>query len=602
MTRNDDRDGVRCVGLADRARGALQRIRDLRVGSRLAIGNVAQGAPDALLEVGAARRHRQIEVAALPVKIAEELAARFLQQRCGGLLGAPSPFDRDDRAVFLEDGQLADRTVKRKLRHARVMALSVAGADGRPGDAPLSSERGATRDGWVCSIMEFESAVSIFRNTYGRPPEEAVRVAVAHAAQLSPLVLALLETGAAGEMLTWQEENLLFTGLFVLAEAKRREVFRPLLTLLASDPAIAAGVFDEDFMRFDALLLTLADDDAGPLLTLAGDIETRSELRTAAFRALTGLVLDGRADRDAFIRVLDAVDADPEEIEHPAIWWAWADAIAGLRLREFIPRVRRMVDDGRFFAHRETDWVHWLGLFDMPEPFRPVGEIADAMASLRECATPDEPQAFRVPRHLLNWLERALKQQPDVLSLEKIDGFLTGTLCGPAPWPGADGTIREAWIQGITRAEVKQEARRLLRARFAEIENQLQSNNAPDPFLHTLPGFKPGELWASGFLEYVLETQQSWMRLTQHPAGSALIVLLLAVAGVHRKGGELRDDIWNNLGELALDIRRFWTEGAPRWAITALKAGRNDPCPCGSGRKFKKCCASVEARMMQAAE
>ncbi|HEX9194067.1 MAG TPA: SEC-C metal-binding domain-containing protein [Burkholderiales bacterium] len=23
------------------------------------------------------------------------------------------------------------------------------------------------------------------------------------------------------------------------------------------------------------------------------------------------------------------------------------------------------------------------------------------------------------------------------------------------------------------------------------------------------------------------------------------------------------------------------------------KIGRNDPCPCGSGRKFKKCCAAA---------
>lgn len=26
-------------------------------------------------------------------------------------------------------------------------------------------------------------------------------------------------------------------------------------------------------------------------------------------------------------------------------------------------------------------------------------------------------------------------------------------------------------------------------------------------------------------------------------------------------------------------------------AATTLKAGRNDPCPCGSGKKYKKCCA-----------
>jgi len=27
----------------------------------------------------------------------------------------------------------------------------------------------------------------------------------------------------------------------------------------------------------------------------------------------------------------------------------------------------------------------------------------------------------------------------------------------------------------------------------------------------------------------------------------------------------------------------------------ALRPGRNDPCPCGSGRKFKKCCAAGSA-------
>ena len=36
-------------------------------------------------------------------------------------------------------------------------------------------------------------------------------------------------------------------------------------------------------------------------------------------------------------------------------------------------------------------------------------------------------------------------------------------------------------------------------------------------------------------------------------------------------------------------------EAAPRLAIVPppLKtAGRNDPCPCGSGKKFKKCCGA----------
>jgi hypothetical protein len=27
----------------------------------------------------------------------------------------------------------------------------------------------------------------------------------------------------------------------------------------------------------------------------------------------------------------------------------------------------------------------------------------------------------------------------------------------------------------------------------------------------------------------------------------------------------------------------------------APKVGRNDPCPCGSGKKFKKCCGGLKA-------
>ncbi|MEY4631795.1 MAG: hypothetical protein RIQ81_1915 [Pseudomonadota bacterium] len=27
---------------------------------------------------------------------------------------------------------------------------------------------------------------------------------------------------------------------------------------------------------------------------------------------------------------------------------------------------------------------------------------------------------------------------------------------------------------------------------------------------------------------------------------------------------------------------------------TSPKTGRNDPCPCGSGKKFKKCCGGVQ--------
>ena len=44
------------------------------------------------------------------------------------------------------------------------------------------------------------------------------------------------------------------------------------------------------------------------------------------------------------------------------------------------------------------------------------------------------------------------------------------------------------------------------------------------------------------------------------------------------------------------DIRRYWLPRRKSAVATVQrdtpKVGRNDPCPCGSGKKFKKCCGA----------
>jgi uncharacterized protein len=47
----------------------------------------------------------------------------------------------------------------------------------------------------------------------------------------------------------------------------------------------------------------------------------------------------------------------------------------------------------------------------------------------------------------------------------------------------------------------------------------------------------------------------------------------------------------------AQDLRLFWMDRAPKPETRRVEAtpGRNDPCPCGSGKKYKKCHGSVEA-------
>jgi len=56
--------------------------------------------------------------------------------------------------------------------------------------------------------------------------------------------------------------------------------------------------------------------------------------------------------------------------------------------------------------------------------------------------------------------------------------------------------------------------------------------------------------------------------------------------------GGLPISIWNQLRHESLgNIQIAWREG--KYALRkAIKTGRNDPCPCGSGKKHKKCCGS----------
>lgn len=41
------------------------------------------------------------------------------------------------------------------------------------------------------------------------------------------------------------------------------------------------------------------------------------------------------------------------------------------------------------------------------------------------------------------------------------------------------------------------------------------------------------------------------------------------------------------------DVERILTPPVP--AAAGPKVGRNHPCPCGSGKKYKKCCADLPA-------
>ena len=121
-----------------------------------------------------------------------------------------------------------------------------------------------------------------------------------------------------------------------------------------------------------------------------------------------------------------------------------------------------------------------------------------------------------------------------------------------------------------------------------------------------------GQVWALGFM-YAIET---WPDDWEPPRNAEAAGMLLdAVAVIVRVAADDRDPPTVSLvdedGPPSVSEQRLDDFGAAIWAVYDLRLlwksvgtpvepirkapepGRNDPCPCGSGKKYKKCCGAA---------
>jgi len=115
------------------------------------------------------------------------------------------------------------------------------------------------------------------------------------------------------------------------------------------------------------------------------------------------------------------------------------------------------------------------------------------------------------------------------------------------------------------------------------------------------------DMWAYGFSEGVQLNRAAWKPLFDSPQGQQWyrpIGLLgedefSADQNKLTKTPEQREKLAQQIEASLVNIRAFWLP--LREAIherdmsqrLRTKVGRNEPCPCGSGKKFKKCCGSA---------
>ncbi len=214
----------------------------------------------------------------------------------------------------------------------------------------------------------------------------------------------------------------------------------------------------------------------------------------------------------------------------------------------------------------------------------------------------------------LDRLEQLLEAdvfQGDAMRLDEIQAMLCAIVSGPVPvtpvvW------LPEALGKGLENASDPQvaEAIALLMRLNNELAGALLDDETIAPILYPLD--ETGEeydylAWADTYI-FGAGLAGDWFELAGKHADdlSELLEPMFLLNGMLKedveKAGErwfspaeearLVADIQENLPLIVQTLYNFWRNKRSGRTLRneEPKSGRNDPCPCGSGRKFKQCC------------
>ena len=214
------------------------------------------------------------------------------------------------------------------------------------------------------------------------------------------------------------------------------------------------------------------------------------------------------------------------------------------------------------------------------------------------------------------------------MSAEMADGYLTACVVGPTPVPA------HVWMEGIFGqptlpvCDHPGHQRRLLAllqrrhwdittatsidpkditidSVFVPLRGEVPADEIISPYQLDKKGHRKGDWdckdWAEGFRRAMVE-DPLWKVLVYDPESAMLIApVMLYQQGYNPEKRELQIEQEKSIFALLIicvcKLREFWSSYSPDdlfapFIRKAQKVGRNDPCPCGSGKKYKKCCGA----------
>lgn len=198
----------------------------------------------------------------------------------------------------------------------------------------------------------------------------------------------------------------------------------------------------------------------------------------------------------------------------------------------------------------------------------------------------------------------AKSEAHNTMRCDEVQGFMMALLSGPDALNPTNWLPEILGEESLFDAKERTEIERLVMAMAADMRMKLDEKILPDLWFYEDEAGNPDfYTWCNAYLYALDIVPTDWFEAVDQEEFEDLFYPIMALGGIYddEENGEVilhlnekeLTQLESDLPHVLLDIYWYWQAiiNKPQTVrCEGEKVGRNDPCPCGSGKKYKACC------------
>ena len=192
----------------------------------------------------------------------------------------------------------------------------------------------------------------------------------------------------------------------------------------------------------------------------------------------------------------------------------------------------------------------------------------------------------------------------NTMRCDEVQGFMMALLSGPDALNPTNWLPEILGEESLFDAKERTEIERLVMAMAADMRMKLNEKILPDLWFYEDEAGNPDfYTWCNAYLYALDIVPTDWFEAVDQEEFEDLFYPIMALGGIYddEENGEVilhlnekeLTQLESDLPHVLLDIYWYWQAiiNKPQTVRReGEKVGRNDPCPCGSSKKYKACC------------